>query len=71
MANLLKEALAQVAALPESDQETIGRELLTHVEKIRDLRGDLERGARSLDAGLGRKVKIDEIIVRAHDRYGR
>jgi hypothetical protein len=71
MAKALKEALAEVASLPEADQETIGRELLVHVEKLRRLRSDLERGVRSLDAGLGREVAVDEIIKQAHDRYAR
>lgn len=69
MTNALKEALAEVAALPESDQETIGRELLAHVDKLRSLRSDIERGIRSLDAGLGKEISIEEIITRARGRY--
>jgi hypothetical protein len=44
MIRVLKEAIDEVAALPESDQEQIGRELLLHVEKIRALRADLQAG---------------------------
>jgi hypothetical protein len=71
MAKALKEALAEVASLPEADQETIGRELLVHVEILRRLRSDLERGVHSMDAGLGREVSVDDVTKRAHDRYAR
>ncbi len=48
MINALKEALDQVATLPEADQEQIGRELLEHVLKIRALRADLQAGVDKL-----------------------
>jgi hypothetical protein len=48
MIKALKEALDQVATLPEADQEQIGRELLEHALKIRALRTDLQAGIDSL-----------------------
>ena len=48
MIKILEEALNQVAALPEADQEQIGRELLQHALKIRALRADLQAGVDSL-----------------------
>jgi hypothetical protein len=62
MVKLLEEAIAEVAALPEHDQEEIGRRLLSHVEKLWRLREELGRGVRSLDAGLGRTFSIDDMI---------
>jgi len=60
----LEQAIAEVAALPETDQEQIGRRLLSHVEKLIRLREELDKGVRSLDAGMGRVFSIDELIRR-------
>jgi hypothetical protein len=65
MIKVLKEALDQVEALPEADQEQIGRELLEYVLKIRALRSDLQAGIDSLDRGQGRKLDMDDVIRRA------
>jgi hypothetical protein len=70
MTKVLKDAMAEVATLPEADQEKIGRELLAHVEKIRALRAELEAGLRSLDAGHGKPLDIDDVIEKARARHG-
>jgi hypothetical protein len=62
MVKTLEQAIAEVAALPDADQEQIGRPLLSHVEKLRRLREELDKGARSLDAGKGRTFNIEEFI---------
>jgi hypothetical protein len=62
MVKTLEQAIAEIAALPDADQEQIGRRLLSHVEKLRRLREELDKGARSLDAGKGRKFSIEEFI---------
>jgi hypothetical protein len=62
MVKTLEQAIAEVAALPDADQEQIGRQLLSHVEKLRNLREELDRGVRSLDAGKGTTVDIGEFI---------
>jgi hypothetical protein len=64
MVRTLEQAIAQVATLPDADQEQIGRQLLSHVEKLRSLREELDKGIRSLDAGEGRTFDIDELIRR-------
>ena len=71
MANALKEALDQVATLPEADQEQIGRELLQHVLKIRALRADLQAGVDSLDRGRGKELDMDGVIRRARARHAK
>jgi hypothetical protein len=67
MIKVLKEALDQVATLPEADQEQIGRELLEHALKIRALRADLQAGVDSLDGGRGRELDMDDVIKRARN----
>jgi len=70
MTKVMKEAMDEIAALPESDQEAIGRQLLTHVEKLRRLRADIDRAEQSLDAGRGRELDIDKFVAEARDRRG-
>ena len=62
MVKTLEEAIAEVASLPDADQEQIGRQLLSHVEKLRRLREELDKGGRSLEAGMGKRLSIDELI---------
>ena len=71
MIKVLKEAIGEVATLPESDQELIGRELLVHVENLRSLRADIADGVRSLDAGKGKGLDIEDVISRARGRYAK
>jgi hypothetical protein len=54
MVKALEQAIAEVESLPAEDQEQIGRTLLSHVEKLLALRGEIDKGIRSLDAGQGR-----------------
>jgi hypothetical protein len=68
MVKTLERAIAEVVSLPEDSQERIGRELLAHVEKLRTLRADIEKGIRSLDAGCGKKIDIEDVIKRARRR---
>jgi hypothetical protein len=62
MVKTLEQAIAEVATLPDADQEQIGRRLLSHVEKLRRLRQELDKGTRSLDAGKGKTFNIEEFI---------
>jgi hypothetical protein len=62
MVRTLEQAIAEVTALPEADQEQIGRQLLSHVEKLRRLREELDKGVRSLDAGMGQSFSIQEFV---------
>ena len=64
MVTALERAIAEIAALPDADQEEIGRQLLSHVEKLRQLREAFDKGIRSLDAGERRALDIDEFIGR-------
>jgi hypothetical protein len=69
--NTLKEAMAKVETLSEAAQQKIGEELLLHVEKVRRLRSELEKGTSSLDHGESRELHIKDVIKRSRAQYGR
>jgi hypothetical protein len=69
MTKALKEALAEVERLPTADQENIGRQVLHHVEKLRLLRDDIDAGVRSLDAGHGQEIDMNDVISVARHRH--
>jgi hypothetical protein len=71
MVKTLEQAIAEVADLPDADQEQIGRRLLAHVDKLKALRADIDKGLRSLDAGKGKPLDFDEFLRRMNDDYGR
>jgi hypothetical protein len=64
MVKALEQAIAEVVTLSESDQEQIGRQLLSHLERLRQLREELDRGIRSLDAGKGEKFSVEDFVRR-------
>ena len=63
--------MAEVSSLPDADQEQIGRQLLSHVEKLRHLRAEIDKGIRSLDAGEGKPLDIQDFVQRKNERHGR
>lgn len=69
MTNALREAVAQAERLSEADQENIGRHVLSHVEKLRALRADMDAGIRSLDAGAGKELDVEDVIAVARHRH--
>jgi hypothetical protein len=62
MVKTFEQAIVEVAALPDDDQEQIGRQLLSHVDKLRRLRAELDKAARSLDASQGTTFSVEEFI---------
>jgi len=70
MVRTLEQAIAQLSRLPEADQEEIGRKLLSHVEKLSALRVEIDKGLRSLDAGKGVAVNIEDLIRQKNSRHG-
>jgi len=46
-------------------QEIIGKQVLSHVEKLRALRHDIDAGMRSLDAGIGKTPDMSDVLSRA------
>jgi hypothetical protein len=70
MVKTFEEAIAEVASLPAADQEQIGRKLLSHVEKLRQLRVEIDKGIRSLDAGRGTPLDIETFLREMNERHG-
>jgi hypothetical protein len=62
MVKTLEQAIAEVAQLPDADQEQIGRKLLSHVEKLNALRAEIDKGLRSLDAGKGSPLNMEDFL---------
>jgi hypothetical protein len=71
MVKTLELAIAEVSSLPDPDQEQIGRQLLSHVEKLRQLRAEIDKGIRSLDAGEGKPFDIGDFLWRKNIGHGR
>ena len=71
MVKIFEQAIAEVATLSDADQEQIGRQLLLHVEKLRLLREEIDKGIRSLDAGKGTPLDIEEFLKEQNARDGR
>jgi len=71
MVKTLERAIAEIASLPDADQEQIGQQLLSHVEKLRRLRSDIDKGISSLDAGEGQPLDIEDFIRQQHKRHAR
>jgi hypothetical protein len=70
MVRTLEQAIAEIARLPDADQEQIGRKLLSHVEKLNALRAEIDKGIRSLDAGEGRPLNMDDFLRRKNSGHG-
>ena len=70
MVRTLEQAIAKISRLPDADQEEIGRRLLSHVEKLNALRAELDKGLRSLDAGAGRPLDIEDFLRRKNSGHG-
>jgi len=71
MVRTLEKAIAEVSNLPDADQEQIGQQLLSHVEKLRRLRAEIDKGIRSLDAGEGKPLDVEDFLRRQNERHGR
>ena len=70
MVRTLEQAIAQISRLPDADQEQIGRKLLTHVEKLKALRSEIDKGIQSLDEGKGRALDMEDFLRDKNSRHG-
>jgi hypothetical protein len=66
---ILEQAISQAVALPEADQEQIGRQLLSHIEKLRLLRRDIDEGIRSLEAGGGKPLDLEKFLTELNAKH--
>jgi hypothetical protein len=71
MVKTLEIAISKVAALPEAAQEQLGREILERIETLAQLRSEIEIGVRELDAGMGEKLDIEDVIREARAEHAR
>jgi hypothetical protein len=70
MIKILEQAIAQVSRLPDSDQEQIGRKLLSHLEKLNALRAEIDKGTGSLDAGRGQTLNMEDFLLGKTSGHG-
>ncbi len=70
MAKTIELAVAALASLPESDQERMGRQLLSHIEKLLRLRVEIDKGSRALDAGDAGTLDVEAFLRRENERHG-
>jgi len=70
MVRTLEQAIAQISRLPDADQEQIGRKLLTHVEKLKAIRIEIDKGIQSLDEGKGRALDMEDFLRDKNSRHG-
>jgi hypothetical protein len=71
MVKTLELAIAKVTALPEADQEAIGRDLLRRVEALAALRAEIDKGLADLDAGRAREIDFDALLKELHEDHAR
>jgi len=45
--------------------------MLSHVEKLRRLRAEIDNGIRSLDAGEGKPLDVEDFLRQQNERHGR
>jgi hypothetical protein len=69
MVRTLEQAIVQISRLPDADQEQIGRKLLSHLEKFNALRGEIDKGIDSLDAGKGSAPNIEDFLREKNSAY--
>ena len=70
MVKALEQAIAEIATLPDAEQERIGRRLLSHMRKLRRLREEIDKGIRSLEAGEGEPLDIAEFLDQQPEQNG-
>jgi hypothetical protein len=45
--------------------------MVSHVEKLRRLRAEIDKGIRSLDAGEGKPLDVEDFLRQHNERHGR
>ena len=71
MVRALELAIEAVKNLPAADQERMGRQLITYIEKLLQLRIEIEEGIRVTETDLGVALDVDEFLVQQNARHGR
>jgi len=71
MVRALELAIEALASLPAADQERMGRQLLSYIEKLLRLRIEVDKGARALEDEAGVPLDVDDFLHRQNERHGR
>jgi hypothetical protein len=71
MAKAVDIAIEALRSLPERDQERMGRQLLSHIEKLLTLRLEIDKGSHALEETAGDALDVEEFLRRQNERHGR
>ncbi len=71
MIRTLELAIEALERLPAADQERVGRQLISHIEKLTNLRIEIDKGIRTLEVNAAVPLDIDEFLTSQNDRHGR
>jgi hypothetical protein len=71
MVRALELAIEALGNLPAADQERVGRQLLSYIDKLQQLRIEIERGVRVLEVEAGVPLDIEDFLHQLNQRHGR
>ena len=71
MVKAIELAVEALSSLPAADQERMGRQLLTYIEKLLQLRIEIDKGTRALEADAGGPLDVDDFVRLQNERHGR
>jgi hypothetical protein len=63
-------AVAALASLPERDQDRMARQLLSYIERLLQLRAEIDKGSGALATGAGEALDIEDFLRRQNERHG-
>jgi hypothetical protein len=71
MVRALELAVVALKNLPAADQERMGRQLSSYIEKLLQLRVEIEKGIRVLETDAGVPLDVDAFLMQQNARHGR
>jgi hypothetical protein len=71
MVRVLELAVEALGRLPAADQERMGRQLLTYIEKLVRLRVEIDQGVGALDPAAAVPLDVEDFLQRQNERHGR
>jgi len=71
MVRVLELVFEALGRLPAADQERIGRQLLSYIEKLVRLRVEIDQGIRALETAAGVPLDVEDFLQRQNERHGR
>ena len=71
MVKALELAIEALKNLPAADQERLGRQLASYVERLLQLRVEIDWGISVLEREAAVALDVDEFLVQQNARHGR